>query len=83
MTYLSQSDSHEALSSNLPMSRLPERWMASATVYLVFPIAHLSILGIQRSDWRKRWSRLSDNNRGSCRTLEGGDTVSVILFSCF
>lgn len=65
MLHLSHSESPEALSPNLLMSLLLEHCMASATVYLILPRAHFSIFAVLRSDWRKRWSRLSDNNKGA------------------
>lgn len=71
--YLSQSNPAESLASNKLTQLVPVLWMASATVYLVFPRAHLSIFAILRSDWRKRWSRLSDNNKGVWRTLGNRD----------
>lgn len=71
VSYLSQSESQEVLSSKLLTQSQLQRWMASATVYLVLPRAHFSIFAMQRFDWRNRWSRLSDNNKGSWRTLEG------------
>ena len=67
--YLSQSNPPEGLASNKLTQLVPVLWMASATVYLVLPRAHLWIFAILRSDWRKRWSRLSDNNKGVWRTL--------------
>lgn len=70
-SYLSQSESHEAFSSSNGVAQtLSNLWMASATVYLVLPRAHLCIFLTPRSDWRNRWSRLSDNNSGVWRTLE-------------
>lgn len=71
VSYLSQSESQEVLSSKLLTQSQLQRWMASATVYLVLPRAHFSIFAMQRFDWRNRWSRLSDNNKGFWRTLEG------------
>lgn len=62
--YLSQSNPPESFASNKLTQLVPVLWMASATVYLVLPRAHLSIFAMLRSDWRKRWSRLSDNNKG-------------------
>lgn len=84
---LSQSESQEALSSNLLMQPLLDRCMASATVYLVLPRAHISISVMLRSDWRNRCSRLSDNSNGvwttlsknSCRPLIRCKTWSVFL----
>lgn len=71
--YLSQSNPPESSASNKLTQLVPVLWMASATVYLVLPRAHLSIFAILRSDWRKRWSRLSDNNKGVWRTLGDRD----------
>lgn len=72
--YLSQSNPPESLASNKLTQLVPVLWMASATVYLVLPSAHLSIFAILRSDWRKRCSRLSDKNKGAWRTLEERET---------
>lgn len=71
--YLSQSNAPGSLASNKLTQLEPVLWMASATVYFVLPRAHLSIFAILRSDWRKRWSRLSDNSRGVWTTLEERD----------
>lgn len=77
MLHLSQSNPPERFSSNKLTQLVPVRCMASATVYLLLPRAHLSIFMTLRSDWRKRCSRLSDNNKGVCRTLKGRDRLLV------